>query len=61
MRALGWVELCCVVVLAGKKGLENVSTYRSEADRVNLDTKSGYVLLLEFTSKMALDEGSLLK
>lgn len=31
-------------------------TYGGEGERVNLDTESRDVLLLEFTSQMALDE-----
>jgi hypothetical protein len=34
-------------------------TYGGEAKRVNLDTESGHVLLLELTSQVALDEGGL--
>ena len=34
--------------------------YGSEGERVNLDTEGGNVLLLEFSSQMALDEGGLL-
>lgn len=35
------------------------ATYCGEAKGVNLDTESGHVLLLEFTSQVALDEGGL--
>lgn len=38
----------------------NRSTYGREAQRVNLDTEGRHVLLLEFTSQVALDEGGLL-
>lgn len=34
-------------------------TYGAEAERVDLDTESGDVLLLEFTSQVTLDEGGL--
>jgi hypothetical protein len=34
-------------------------TYGGEAKRVDLDTQGGHVLLLEFTSQVALDEGGL--
>lgn len=34
-------------------------TYGGEAQRVNLDTEGGHVLLLEFTGQVALDEGGL--
>ena len=34
-------------------------TYGGEAKRVNLDTQGGHVLLLEFTSQVALDKGGL--
>jgi len=34
-------------------------TYGVEKERVDLDTESGDVLLLEFTSQVALDEGGL--
>lgn len=34
-------------------------TYGAETKRVNLDTEGGHVLLLEFTSQMALDKGGL--
>lgn len=33
--------------------------YCGEAQRVNLDTEGGHVLLLEFTSQVTLDEGGL--
>lgn len=39
-------------------GLGGVS-YGGEGKRVHLDTKGGNVLLLEFTSQVALDEGGL--
>jgi hypothetical protein len=35
-------------------------TYGGEAERVNLDTEGGNVLLLELSGQMALDEGRLL-
>jgi hypothetical protein len=38
-----------------------VVTYGVEVERVHLDTKGGDVLLLEFTSQVALDEGGLLR
>ena len=34
-------------------------THRGEAKRVDFDTESGHVLLLEFTSQVALDESGL--
>ncbi len=34
-------------------------TYGGESERMDLNTKSGNVLLLELTSQVALDEGSL--
>lgn len=34
-------------------------TYRAETQRVDFDTKSGHVLLLELTSQVTLDEGGL--
>ena len=37
-----------------------VYAYGVEVERVNLDTKGGDVLLLEFTSQVALDESGLL-
>lgn len=37
-----------------------VIAYGVEVEGVHLDTKGGDVLLLEFTSQVALDEGSLL-
>lgn len=36
-----------------------METYGLELQWVNFDTKSGNVFLLEFTSKMTLNEGSL--
>lgn len=36
-----------------------LKTYCGEAERVNLDTESGNVLLLELSSQMTLDEGGL--
>ncbi len=38
-----------------------MKTYCREPERVNLNTKSRNVLLFEFSSQMALDEGSLLQ
>jgi hypothetical protein len=35
-------------------------TYRCEAERVDLDTESSDVLLLELSRQVALDEGGLL-
>lgn len=35
------------------------AAYGGEAERVDLDTKSGDVLLLKLTSQVALDEGGL--
>lgn len=35
--------------------------YGRETERVDLDTEGGHVLLLEFTSQVALDEGGLNK
>jgi len=40
-------------------GLDRRVTYGSEAKGVNLDTKCGHILLLEFTRQMTLDEGGL--
>ena len=42
-----------------RSGVRRGITYGGELQRVNLDTKSGNVLLLEFTSQVALDEGGL--
>lgn len=42
-----------------KRRVERSPTYGREAERVNLNTKGRHVLLLEFTSQMALDEGGL--
>lgn len=36
-----------------------IETYGAEAERVDLDTEGGHVLLLELTSQVALDEGGL--
>ena len=38
---------------------DRVLAYCGEAQRVNLDTEGGHVLLLEFTCQMTLDEGGL--
>lgn len=35
------------------------ATYGGETEGVNLNTQGGHVLLLEFTSQVALDEGGL--
>jgi hypothetical protein len=35
------------------------ATYGAEAERVDLDTEGGHVLLLELASQVALDEGGL--
>lgn len=35
-------------------------TYGREAERVDFDTESCHVLLLEFTSQVAFDEGGLI-
>jgi hypothetical protein len=35
------------------------ATYGGEAERVNLDTEGGHVLLLELASQVTLDEGGL--
>jgi hypothetical protein len=40
-------------------GLDRRVTYGSEAKGVNLNTKCGHILLLEFTGQMTLDEGGL--
>lgn len=40
-------------------GLGGGIAYGSEGQRVNLDTESGNVLLLELASQVALDEGGL--
>lgn len=42
-----------------RSGVRRGITYGGELQRVNLDTKCGNVLLLEFTSQVALDEGGL--
>lgn len=42
-----------------KRGSAGYSTYGGESKRVNLNTESGNVLLLEFTSQVTLDEGGL--
>lgn len=53
------------VLIAGKCGLEQTryqalgDAYGGEAERVNLDTESGNVLLLKLASQVALDEGGL--
>ena len=51
----------CLFIYIRVSGLHRgrCSTYCGKAKRVNLDTKSGHVLLLELTSQMALDEGGL--
>jgi hypothetical protein len=63
------IELDGSVVLIGglvamttfsKRGSAGYMTYGVEAERVNLDTKGGDVLLLEFTSQVTLDESGLL-
>ena len=43
-----------------KRGLWRGIAYGVEVERVHLDTQGGDVLLLEFTSQVALDEGGLL-
>lgn len=39
--------------------LDRERTYGGEAERMNLDTQGGHVLLLKFTSQVALDESGL--
>jgi hypothetical protein len=39
--------------------VENIDTYRAESKRVNFDTEGSNILLLKFSSQMALDEGCL--
>lgn len=40
---------------------ESLSPYRAESERVNLNTESRNVLLLELSSQMTLDEGGLVE
>lgn len=42
-----------------RSGARRGIAYGSESQRVNLDTESGDVLLLELSSQVALDEGGL--
>lgn len=42
-----------------RSGARRGIAYGGEGKRVHLDTKGGNVLLLEFTSQVALDEGGL--
>ena len=46
-------------ILSGWVKIRSGATYGGEAKRVNLDTEGSHVLLLEFTSQVALDEGGL--
>jgi hypothetical protein len=60
-----WPKFCAIVSVGPPRIPNNRvgvgATYGAEAERVNLDTEGGHVLLLEFTSQMALDEGGLAK
>ena len=51
-------QLARVPLRADESG---VVTYGGKAKRVDLDTKGGHVLLLEFTGQVTLDEGGLEK
>jgi hypothetical protein len=51
--------LCQRPVIAIPNGSVERATYGAEAERVDLDTQGGHVLLLEFTGQVALDEGGL--
>jgi hypothetical protein len=45
---------------SSERGFRRGIAYGSEGEGVNFDTESGDVLLLEFTSQVALDESGLL-
>lgn len=48
-----------VIIAMSKRGSAGHMTYGVEVKRVDLDTESGDVLLLEFTSQVTLDESGL--
>jgi hypothetical protein len=60
---LDLTEVLRVLLVSGHPGALSArsvgATYGGEAERVNLDTEGGHVLLLELTSQVALDEGGL--
>jgi hypothetical protein len=47
--------------VSNRRGSQGAATNGGEAERVDLDTEGGDVLLLELASEMALDEGGLRK
>lgn len=48
-----------MALVSGRIAGSDHSTNGSEAQRVNFDTQSGHVLLLELASQVTLDEGGL--
>ena len=59
-RVSAWMDAQVAAAVANEGIRQYLGpTYRGEAQRVNLDTEGGHVLLLELTSQVALDKGGL--